>query len=158
MKNTVIGLILLAVLVIGGFYFLSGSSQEKDDTSITPEEDVTAPTEEVGGVAEAPLPNNSLAGTWQSIDDSKFLRTIYENGGYTDTYVGDSDASENGPWVTFTKATAPSDIPYPLEDNVTYLQLSGSVTLYFKILELSENRLTLVYLNRGNILQFVRVP
>ena len=107
---------------------------------------------------DEPLPADSLVGVWRSDEDAKFVRTIYENGGYTDTYEGEESATTSGPWVTFTKETAPEGLPYPLEEGVTYLQLdTGKDALYFAIFENTETKLVLNYLDRGNTLAFTRV-
>ena len=157
MKN--IHLVLIAVIVIGGgFYFFYTPQQVAEDQNeeVVVGDETSEPIEDEM-VGEAPLPTNSIVGTWQSTQDPKFIRTIYENGGYSDTYVGDPEASENGPWVTFTKANAPESLSFPLKENTTYLQLSGDVILHFEIVSVTDKVLTMIYLNRGNVLEFVRI-
>ena len=112
------------------------------------------------GIDTAPASGASIVGTWQNTTDAKFTRTIYENGGYLDTYQGQPQATSNGPWSTFTSATAPKDFPYTLEKGATYLQLGGTstdTTLYFKVSHVSTTTLQLIYLNRGGALNFTRV-
>lgn len=104
-----------------------------------------------------PLPTDSIVGVWRSTEDANFVRTVYENGGYMDSYDGTPDATTQGPWVTFTKDNAPDGFAYPLEDGATYLQLTaGEETLNFKIAEVTQTQLTLIYLDRGGSLNFVR--
>lgn len=126
---------------------------------VAPQGNTEAPTgEQQQVVQEQPLPVDSIVGVWRSVDDAKFMRTIYENGGYMDTYEGEPEATINGPWVTFAKETAPTDFPYELADGTKYLQLdAGGDALYFTIATSTESELSLIFLNRGGVLNFTRV-
>jgi len=139
MKNIIIAVLAIAV-VGGGFYYLNNK-------------------EEVEGeyVVDTALPADSIVGVWQSTQDSNFIRTIYENGGYADTYIGE-EASTEGPWVTFMADTAPVEFPYQVEEGAEYLELKDTDgSLYFKVVERTEEKLVLIYLDRGNVLEFMRV-
>mgnify|MGYP001495454128 CR=1 FL=1 len=136
MKNLII-LVVSIILIGGGFYYLNRTVGERQ-------------------VVDAPLEADSLAGVWQSIEDPNFVRTIYENGGYSDLYEGEEVS--NGPWVTFMTDAAPAEFPYPLEEDVMYLELMDEEgSLYFKVVEKTEEKLTLIYLDRGGVLEFIRV-
>tara|TARA_B100000508_G_scaffold60333_1_gene47195 strand:- start:232902 stop:233318 length:417 start_codon:yes stop_codon:yes gene_type:complete len=136
MKNLII-LVVSIILIGGGFYYLNKIVEERQ-------------------VVDAPLEADSLAGVWQSIEDPNFVRTIYENGGYSDLYEGEEVS--NGPWVTFLGDASLVDFPYSIEDGAMYLELMDEEgSLYFKVVEKTEEKLTLIYLDRGGVLEFTRV-
>jgi len=138
MKNIII-IVLALVVVGGGFYFLNNKEVVEEEM-----------------VVDAPLPADSLAGTWQSTEDANFVRNIYENGGYSDLY--EDEETSNGPWVTFGDDSAPAEFPYTVEDDAKYLELKDEAgSLYFKIAEVTEEKLVLIYLDRGGVLEFVRI-
>lgn len=142
MKN-ILCIFVLIIIAGAGWWVLS------PNTAIAPEGEQVTDTQ--------PLPADSIVGVWRSTDDANFVRTVYENGGYMDTYDGDPDAATVGPWVTFTKESAPEGFAYPLEDGTIYLQLdTGDEALYFKIVEVTETQLSLIYLDRGGAVYFAR--
>lgn len=147
--NTRLIIIIIAVVVVGALFFLWSGDREQNGAF---------PAGQNGGeYADAPLAPDALAGMWRSVDDPAFTRTIYENGGYVDAHEG-IDTSVNGPWVTFTAETAPLGFQYTAQPGVTYLELiDESGPLYFSIAELTEERLVLIYLDRGGVLEFERV-
>lgn len=147
--NTKLIVIIVAVLVAGGLFFFWTSQQEGGVNLLGGDRG--------GEYADAPLAPDALPGVWRSIDDPAFTRTIFENGGYVDVYEG-ADISTNGPWMTFTEETAPLGFPYTPQSGVTYLQLLDETgPLHFSIAELTEERLVLIYLDRGGVLEFERV-
>ena len=139
MKNIII--VVLAIVVVGGgFYYIN--NKEVVDAEY---------------VADAALPADSIVGVWQSTQDPNFIRAIYENGGYLDTYTGE-EASTEGPWVVFMADAAPAEFPYPTEEGAEYLELQDvDGSLHFKVAERTEEKLVLIYLDRGNVLEFTRV-
>lgn len=154
MKN--IGIIIVLILIAGAGWWLYSSGEE---AGTAPEQGaaMTGDTGAPAGADTAAVPSDSIVGTWKSVDDAKFTRTIYENGQYKDTYEGQPSADMSGPWVTFTAENAPSDFPYPTEAGATYLKLdSGSNALYFKISNVTSTDLELIYLDRGGALRFTR--
>jgi len=153
MKN--IGILIALIIVIGGGWWLykggatsgaehAGDTLMKGDTSHS--------------ATDTPaLAGNVVVGTWKSTEDAKFVRTISSDGTFTDTYVGQPDATVTGPWTTFTSENAPDGFTYPKEADVTYLQLGlGNDALYFKVTKATDTDLELVYLNRGGVLSFTR--
>ncbi|XKT74986.1 MAG: hypothetical protein ACJKSS_02360 [Patescibacteria group bacterium UBA2103] len=145
-KNTII-VILSLIIVGGGFYFFMQNNEME-----TPE------VQEEEQVVEASLPNDSIVGVWQSTEDPNFIRTIYENGGYMDAYEGMEDATTNGPYVTFTVENLPEAFPYEAGEGKQYLELQDDAgSLYFEIVEVTEEKLVLIYLDRGGVLEFTRV-
>lgn len=145
-KNLII--IILAIIIAGGaWYIFAGMDKEVE---------VQEENEEM--VVDAALPADSLVGVWQSTEDPNAVRTIYENGGFMDTYAGVEDATTEGSWVTFTEDNAPEVFPFEIAEDTRYLALqSPEETLFFSIAELTEERLVLIYLNRGGALEYTRV-
>ncbi|HET8580892.1 MAG TPA: hypothetical protein VFL98_00275 [Candidatus Paceibacterota bacterium] len=101
----------------------------------------------------------TLAGEWRSTDDPKFMRTIREDGTFTDAYQGEPSATANGQWRIFDASQVRADFPYPLDAGASYLEFddASGTTLYFKIVSLATSSLALMYLDRGNMLLFDRV-
>lgn len=100
----------------------------------------------------------SIQGKWQSVDDAKFVREFKAGDKATDWY--DNESVSEGLWIAFTKASAP-EVPYPLQDNVVYLQMTmagtQADTLYFKVNKLTPEELELTYMDRGGVLRFTYV-
>lgn len=157
--------LLLAALLIGGIayaWYQQATMMPAEPTETN--EKVAVDTGAADGVMSdadndaEPIPANSLVGTWKSTDDPNFVRTIYENGGFTDSYEGSPDATHSGTWVIFTAAEAPNDFAYPIEAGTTYLEMSDEDAVYtFAIIELSEESVTMLYLDRGGVLSFDRI-
>ena len=141
MKN--IGIIIVLILVaVGGWWLYTGG-----DATTSPE-----------GTETVSTTSDSIVGSWKSVEDANFTRTLYENGQYKDAYEGQPSADMSGPWVTFTSATVPEGFAYPVEEGATYLQLdSGADALYFKVTKVTDTDLELIYLNRGGALTFTRI-
>lgn len=163
MKQFVV--LLLAVLLIGGIAYAwyqqatmmpAAPTETNEDVAVDTGADDRAMSD--AGIDTEPIPADSIVGTWQSTDDPNFVRTIYENGGFTDSYEGSPDATHSGTWVTFTATEAPDDFAYPTEAGTTYLEMSDEDTVYtFAIIELSEESVTMLYLDRGGVLSFERI-
>lgn len=103
--------------------------------------------------------SESIMGTWQSVDDSKYSRAFKEGGVVEDWYEGKKVSS--GMWVAFLKGIDAPEVPFPLEDGVVYLQLTMSGTqadtLNFKVNKLTPEALELTYLDRGGVLRYTLV-
>ncbi|XKT74597.1 MAG: hypothetical protein ACJKTH_00695 [Patescibacteria group bacterium UBA2163] len=153
MKNILIPIIAI-IVVAGGFYLFANNPSEVSDEENQQVQQTTSENDETA--MDSPLSIGSLAGVWQSTEDPNFVRTMYENGGYMDSYEGEEQA--NGPWVIFTAENAPEEFPYPTEAGMVYLEMQDdSGPLYFAITELTRERLVLIYLNRGGALEFEKV-
>jgi len=121
---------------------------------------VSAPASTGTVASSSPMAGSPLVGVWQSTTDPNFTREFKADGTLVDAYAGQSPSE--GQWFTFTKATAPAtDITYPLETGATYIRVTDAenppVVLDFKVVKLTSNSLELIYLGRGNILDFTRV-
>src|SRR5215472_15963544 len=101
----------------------------------------------------------ALAGTWQSTDDTKFTRELDADGRATDRYEGDESATATGRWLLFFGGTAPVGITTrKLEPNVVYLLLEeNGDRLLFALAAMNRSELKMIYLERGNLLSFVRL-
>ena len=101
----------------------------------------------------------SIQGKWQSTDDAKFVREFGAAGKVTDYH--DGKVVTSGLWVAFEKGINAPEVPFPLEENSVYIQmtLTGSQadTLNFRLVKLTPEELELVYLDRGGVLKFKAV-
>jgi len=101
---------------------------------------------------------HALAGTWQSIDDTRLERELDPDGTATDRYEGDSSAA-HGRWLVFQSDAPPPEAKgHKLSPGDYYLEIqeNGDVLL-FVLKELSSQSLSLVYLERGNTISFTRL-
>ena len=98
----------------------------------------------------------SIQGKWQSIDDEKFVRE-FKAGDMVDDWH-DGEVVSSGLWVAFEKGINAPEVPYPLEDNAVYIQMTmtgtQADTLNFKVAKLTPEELELVYMDRGGVLRF----
>lgn len=112
----------------------------------------TANLPDIAGVV-----NESIKGTWVSIDDESFVREFRDNGELIDSYAGEAEAP--GTWEVFTN-TAGVETTFPQEPNVFYLEIkTGTSTadiLHFTIAKVTPEDLELIYMARGNILRFTK--
>ncbi|MFZ2555808.1 MAG: hypothetical protein WAZ27_00100 [Minisyncoccia bacterium] len=115
---------------------------------------------ETNAVSDAAMVMSQIVGMWQSTDDPKFTREIRNDGVVIDSYAGGEDADSDGLWMVFTKEVPDEAFTGVFEPNVAYLSMGMSETekLYFKILRVDDESLQLLYLDRGNLLSFVRIP
>ena len=101
--------------------------------------------------------SESILGKWQSTDDTKFAREFETGGRVVDYY--DSKIQAEGEWSAFTKESAP-DSAIPYEDNAVYLRVTfaGDTQnpLTFKVAKLTPEELSLIYMDRGGVLNFAR--
>ena len=100
-----------------------------------------------------------LAGTWQSTDDTRFTRELDTDGRAADRYEGDASATTPGHWAVFLGSAAPAGVVgRKLDPNVVYLKLDqNGDQLLFGLVRLSRSELKMIYLERGNLLSFVRL-
>ncbi len=103
---------------------------------------------------------DNLTGKWQSTSDAKFVREFKAGDKVTDYY--DGKAVTDGLWVVFTKANAPKIVPFPIDVNAVYVQITEKGTqqdtLNFKVqLSADANTLTLIYMDRGGATTYTRI-
>jgi hypothetical protein len=101
----------------------------------------------------------AIAGTWQSLDDPKFTREFASDGKAVDRYEGDESATTTGHWMIFLGSAPPAGTAgRAFQRDVVYLRLdqNGDVLL-FALAGLSRSDMKMVYLERGNLLSFVRL-
>ena len=103
--------------------------------------------------------SESILGKWQSTEDAKFTREFKAGNAVEDRY--DNKVVSSGLWVAFEKGIQAPEVPYPLADNVIYIQMTmqgtQADTLNFKLTKLTPEELQLIYMDRGGVLQFKRV-
>jgi len=107
---------------------------------------------------DLPTLRAALAGTWQSTDDTKFTRELDVDGKAVDRYEGDASATTPGHWMIFLGNKPPAGTTRAFQADVVYLRLdqNGDVLL-FALAGLSHSDMKMVYLERGNLLSFVRL-
>ena len=101
----------------------------------------------------------AIVGTWQSLDDPKFTRELAADGKAIDRYEGDESATARGHWLMFLGSAPPAgSTGRAFQKDVFYLRLdeNGDVLL-FALAGLSRSDMKMVYLERGNLLSFVRL-
>ncbi|MDE3115860.1 MAG: hypothetical protein KGL26_09700, partial [Pseudomonadota bacterium] len=94
-----------------------------------------------------------------STDDPRFTREFDESGHAVDRYAGDDNALIPGDWNLFAGGDPPAGLPHAgLEPNAVYIVLRqrGDVLL-FGLTRADEAALQMVYLGRGNTLNFSRL-
>ncbi|MEK7480103.1 MAG: hypothetical protein AAB665_02320 [Patescibacteria group bacterium] len=113
---------------------------------------------EGGGVKQDAvlIVSESIVGKWQSVDDTKFTREFKAGGVVEDRY--ENKVVSSGLWVAFEKGINAPEVPYPLEGDVVYIQMTMSGTqadtLNFKLTKLTPEELELIYMDRGGVLKF----
>ncbi len=153
--------VALTLGVVGYWWYLvqSASVNVVDEQTITSETETgvvsEAATDKLPGIAT--IPADKLLGKWVSVDDAAFTRTFNADNTFSDDYEGVPEASMSGSWSTFSATDAPEDVPYLLDDDITYLKLDAEPEpLYFTVITLSETELSMFYMERGNLLNFTR--
>lgn len=99
--------------------------------------------------------NQNIIGEWQSIDDPKFVRVFSKDGYCSDVYDGNIESKDS---CKFYKGKDAKNIVSNPEDDVVYLRIGDSSNgLSFEVINLTPTELSLIYLERGNILSFKKV-
>ena len=146
---------LAVVLVVAGLYWFWPT-----DTLTVKVEDWTTSSE--GGVSAGDSGvsaiKTDIVGTWQSVDDSKFVREFKQNGTVIDSYEGSEFGESVGTWKLFTDPSRePVSVP-DMGEGATYLKIIFSEeALYYTVSEISENSLQMIYLGGNGVLSFKRI-
>lgn len=95
----------------------------------------------------------TVIGKWRSSDDAQFVREFKSDGTFIDWYG--SRQTAKGLWFAFTRDNAPAT-SFEMKDNVAYIQLADSDggVLYFQIIGMSPSALSMIYMDRGGVLNF----
>lgn len=101
--------------------------------------------------------SESIVGKWKSVDDATFVREFMGGGKVRDLY---GKVVSTGTYTVFTKEK-PAAVPFPLEANAIYIQLTmagtQADTLNFKLSKTTLEELELIYMDRGGVLRFTHV-
>ena len=100
-----------------------------------------------------------MVGTWQSMDDPRFTREFDENGQAVDRYASDDSATTHGIWSVFVGSHPPSNLKgQTFQPEAVYVVLmeQGDVLL-FGLVRADQSHLQMIYLSRGNMLNFSRL-
>lgn len=150
--NVRIGIIIVLALAIVGWF--AWNQMPALETLRTDAEN----TEEAAALIPTDDEAFALAGTWQSTEDARFIRTFGSDGTVTDHYEGEDDATMRGTWnyVENPAQEQPEFQAFP-DARVIRVQFSEEV-LYFAILALSDESLSMAYLGgAGGTLEFTRI-
>lgn len=166
--------LLVAAVGVGGFYYYQNMMAPEVSMPPAPiPEQVPTSTPEIPPTEsleqqtahdpETPRPDlakvvgESILGTWQSIDDKKYVREFRKNNVLIDYYdkVQDRDTE----WYAFTSETQlHTEVPYPLQENTVYILIATDhEALFFEVVKVTPEELELIFLNRGGALRFTRV-
>lgn len=97
----------------------------------------------------------TVIGTWQSVDNSKFLREFQSDGTMIDVY--DNQIIDEAVWSPFTKNN-PVATEYPLEPGAIYIQTTGKNGIQqMKIVSVASSSLELLYLGQTKTVKFIRL-
>lgn len=149
-KTLVVGIVVvLAVAVVGWWYY---AMMPKTGDSV-----VLPPEESVNGVA---TPNEdvaaSIAGTWESTEDTRFTRSFTANGTVTDRYAGMDEATISGTWsFVADPSKEQAELPVVKDAKILKIQFPEEV-LYFALQDLTATDLRLLYLTGNGTLEFKR--
>lgn len=99
------------------------------------------------------IATQSMIGKWRSTDDAQFVREFKADGTFIDWYG--SKQTAKGLWFAFTNENAPA-VAFDMKDNTAYVQLADSDggVLYFQIIGMSPTALSMIYMDRGGVLNF----
>lgn len=141
-------LILLGLILAAGIGYFVGYDHGSDNA---------VPAEEMNIISTAAGTMANIIGKWQSTEDPKFIREILNDGSVIDRYEAEEDS---GLWMVFTKEIPDSAFTGTMEDGAVYLSIAMSEDekYYFQVTKVDAQSLELIYIDRGGVLSFNRVP
>ena len=150
MKTFILAILVLIAGVAGGYYYGQGKFALPVKT-----ESKTIP---VADKARIDAVNSLIAGRWQSEEDSNFVREFKADGTAIDYYDEQPAPSQtNGSWKLFSSSN-PEQVAFPIRENEVYLKMTfGKENYHFAVLAVTPEKLELMYMERGGILQFARL-
>lgn len=111
-----------------------------------------------GESAAVPV-GEAVMGQWQSDQDANLVREFKADNAVTDWYGGAEVMT--GYWEIFDGSEAPASLVLNDDEESVYLRmtLTGKDidSLYFRVSEVTENTLELVYIGPGGVMTFTRV-
>ncbi len=125
-------------------FCLSGGEVPSRVPAVVPEGAVENDPRLDGRIGQDPQLAEHLVGEWRSAEDASFTRVFAADKTFHDTYAGDP-AGAPGTW----------EVSAGKVDQIR-LSSEGDV-MTFDVVSLTENDLSMIYLNRGNLLRFERV-
>lgn len=150
--------VILSVVVATAFVIVGAWYWFMTNPGAVPLKPAPAQDESVRDVAQTNEDTAAaLAGTWQSTDDARFVRSFDASGAVTDTYEGEEGATSIGTWkFVVDPSEEQAELPAVKDATVIKIQFPEEV-LYFAITDLSATDLSMTYLSRGNTLTFKRI-
>lgn len=99
---------------------------------------------------------NSIDGTWQSVDDTRFTRSFSANGTVTDRYEGNDDATISGHYE-LDGDHVPAQVRAAAGASPVLSVEFPEEALFFIVTKLTADELELVYLGGNGTLRFTRI-
>lgn len=98
----------------------------------------------------------AIVAKWQGTEDPKFTREFLADGSVVDRYEDDESATQRGTW----HMTLSGEIPYsvPVDETKKDFTLTfNDKNYFFRVMEITRTKLVLMYLDRGNFLEFQKI-
>lgn len=98
----------------------------------------------------------AIVAKWQNIEDPKFTREFLSDGSVVDRYEGDESATQTGIWAPSGMGEIPFSVPVD-ETKKDFTLTFGNEKYFFRVMEITRTKLVLMYLDRGNFLEFKKI-
>jgi len=142
--------VVLALAVIAWWYWAMMMPAAIAPAETMDESGVSAPVSDEEARTE-------IIGTWQSKQDSRFMRAFMADGTVTDSYEGVDEATMTGTWsIVADPSLEQQGLPAVGDSRVLKIQFPEEV-LYFAITGLSATDLSMIYLMGNGSLEFTRI-
>ena len=154
--RTLITIILIALSGFVGYYIGNNQGYEKAVfDSTTPKEQVSSQNQD----ETLQSARTALVGNWRSNDDARFTREFKADETAIDLYDnGDGFDKTALSWSVFNSGSTDAGYTGEYQDGVAYLHMSnGKNDLYFKIIKVTSEELSLFRISEGDILLFKKI-
>ncbi|MFC1720774.1 hypothetical protein ACFLY0_01635 [Patescibacteria group bacterium] len=143
--------IFILIIIAATFFFLSGRTASEDvKTNINVENNVAASANESNEINEV-----QFIGKWVSVDDNKYEVSHGENAFLEEYY--DGEVVSIGSWSIAETLPEKISEQYPnATDGPFLIKESDGEVMFYIVESVTDTNLTLIYLDRGNTLEFVR--
>ena len=166
---------VVAVLVIVNLFFFFNNKKSPNQELVNPEEEevsnepeaqkenslnkVNEAFEESAEILTKDIVRKSIVGKWQSLDNLKYHVEFTSLQDMVEELLPNKTI---GKWELVDFNNGPDDIISTISfstDGVFLRQIldDGKNSFYYKVLQVDQNRLVLIYLNQGGILGFNRI-
>ena len=148
MKKIIYTIIIL-IIIVATFFFFSGRTASEVQPNLNKEK-INVDTIVIKKINEA-----QFLGEWVSVDDSKYKVSHSEDGILEEYY--DDELMNSGSWSIAEMLPEKISEQYPNATEGPFLiKESDGETMFYIIESVTNTNLILIYLDRGNTLEFVR--